>query len=126
MRKPKIGDTVVLEPVGNEARYGNKEPVEVKVSKVGRKYFYVGCDDDFIFRGLRFNNDDWRQITDYSACWICHESMQSYLDKKEYGEINIFLSNRFDWRNKHNLNLDQLRRIKSIFDENIDDVSKGE
>lgn len=124
MRKPKVGDTVVIEPIGNEARYGNKEPIEIKVSKVGRKYFSVEHKNKWERAGLQFNIADWRQKTDCSACWICHESMQSYLDKIERVKINTFLSNKFDWRNRHDLSLDQLRRIKAIFDENIDDVSK--
>jgi hypothetical protein len=117
MNKPKKGQIVFIEPTGYSSRREGNEIIETKVVKSGNKYFTVDHCNYSPSRCIQFHISNWRQKTEFSPRWDCHESMQSYLDKKEYEKLNSFFTNFFEWTKKHKLNLDQLRRMSEIANE---------
>jgi hypothetical protein len=118
----KVGKKVWLKPVGNQTRYGSKEPVEKVVLKVGTKFFYVGDEGKDIkdYGIIKFHKDGLRQVTNYSPDWVIYETLQEILDEQEIFQIKKELQQVFDpwnYNMRNNLTLDQLRRIKSIIEE---------
>lgn len=111
--KLEVGMTVYVIPVGvNNIRHIKGVLVnsieECKVTKVGRKYFYVDNSSD------KFNIDNLRHDSE------CHYDRQAYFDKQEildmvelsalYQEIQGFFSSY----GKPKLTLEQSKRVKDI------------
>lgn len=113
--KLKVGMTVYLKAVGNNARR-NKEVhiVEETVVKVGRKYFQVGDGH----RPWKFLIEDLTQETGgYVADWELYFSRQDILDEEEARKLCSSIQTAFIGYGKPKQSLDQLRRIKAILDE---------
>lgn len=118
--KPVVGQKVFLKPVGNNARYDNKEIKEYIVKKVGRKYFEV-WDGSWEYSAIRFHLEDLSQATIYSADWKLYFSMQDILNADERSNLIAHLRKTFDQWSRLSLTLDQLRRIDAITKEVTND-----
>jgi hypothetical protein len=113
MDTPKVGQTVYLKRLGNNARYRSSDEliVEGVVTSVRRKYFGVSIG----YGDIDFCIDDWSEKpTDYISDWHAYESRQAIADDERRAEIVEFLSRYSKWRYR---SLDQLERIKSIIEE---------
>ncbi len=110
--KLKVGNTVYLKPIGNNAQCGFtiKGVKEAVINKIGRKYFYASVDG----RGVsKFSLDSMLEYSIYSPDWKAYHSLQGILDgeaKKQmcrviYGLINYESSV---------LTLNQIKRIHAI------------
>lgn len=115
-----VNQTVYLLRVGNNARYYKNEQlesliVEAKVQKVGRKYIEVlpnGRLDT-----IKFNKEDLKEVTNYSADWELYLSKQEIYDNEEHSDLCFEIKSVFVKYGKIDLSLEQLRKIKAIIDE---------
>jgi hypothetical protein len=123
--KPKIGQILYSLNVGNSARHRTQELTEVKVVKVGRKYFTCEDVNDGYFK-TTYHIENWKQKTQYTANSELYESPQEWENKKESAKLIKYIHNSFEWgvHNKRKLSLDQLRRIVKIMGENNVNQSK--
>ncbi|QUH21753.1 beta barrel domain-containing protein [Alkaliphilus sp. B6464] len=98
----KIGLKVWLKPTGNIRGYRIKEG---EVTKIGRKYFYIG-DEKFDIKTLKNVNQDC------NSAWIIYPSEQAILDEKEKAELLDKFFKLFHWRGDgKKLSLNQLREM---------------
>lgn len=113
--KLEVGQSVYLKAVGNNARWRDGLHIsEDVITKVGRKYFEVGDGR----KPLKFHIDDLTQETGgYIADWKLYFSKQDILDEEEFEKLKCDIRMKFDSYGKLNMSLDQLRRIKTIIDE---------
>ena len=110
--KLEVGQKVFLKSVGNAARYGEKIREEV-ISKIGRKYFWVGKEGETNERFMtKFNVEDLRQVTDYSADWVVYFSKQEILDEKESNELTREIRSKFDTWGKIDLTTGSIKKDK--------------
>jgi hypothetical protein len=109
--KIKIGLKIYLKPIGNMLRC-RKEIKECTISKIGRKYFEVEE-----IPNIKFQIENLRQVTNYTPDWKVYFSKQEILDEQEYDELFTELRKIFSERNKTDLTLEQLRKIKEIVSE---------
>ena len=109
MSQIKVGMTLYLCPTGNNK---TKEIQTGVVSKVGKKYFYIEG-----YSRSKFLIDEMRDDFSYGygSSWKCFFTMQEILDEKELAGLSRYLRGLFNTR--HNLSLDQLRRMKVISEE---------
>jgi hypothetical protein len=113
----QVGDKVYLKAVNNNARYDKEVRIEeYEIKKIGRKYFEV-WEDNKEWTTVKFNVENKRQVTNYSPNWKLYFSKQEILDDEEKKSIERELSDVFRYSSSK-LSLDQLRRIKTIIDEN--------
>lgn len=114
MSEIKVGMTVFVRPTGanNTRRMSRKDILdrvkEVKVVKIGRKYFYVeGMDDKFDLETLKHTSEH-------------HYDMQAYLtlqeikDEMEHADLQDKLRAVFSTYGRIKLTLEQLRAIDKI------------
>lgn len=99
-------------------RIGDKDPVEVEVVTIGKKYFTVlATADSYRFNRSRFHLENLREDGgNYSAEWQLYTSLQAIEDKKEANKIASALTVKFQY-GVRGLSLDQLRRIQAIINE---------
>lgn len=94
MRKPILGETLFSVNVGNNLRRGQEQvSTPVKVTKVGRKYFY--CEEEGYRFESKFNIDDWKQSTNYIATAVLYDSDQHWRDENEANRIHNEIKNNF-------------------------------
>lgn len=111
--KISVGQTICLKPVGNMTRHLNGNILdairEVKVTKVGRKYFYTDR-----FNNKKFSLEEMRDVSEYSAEWKVYLSKQDIIDEIECDKLAYKIRCQIGSYGKTNLTLDQLRRINEI------------
>lgn len=113
----QVGDKVYLKAAGNNARYDKEVRIEEYIiRKIGRKYFEVSSKEHETWT-IKFNLENNKQVTNYSADWILYFSKQEIIDEIETDNLTREIRNRFDSWSKVNLTLDQLRRIVEIIRE---------
>ena len=109
----QIGKEFVMQPTGNIA--GWREVKTGEVTKIGRKYFYIGSE--------KFELGTMRNIhEDCNSKWVLYETMQEYEDKIEKEKLWEKMCKYFTWNNSKSektTTLGQLRKINSIL-ENIE------
>lgn len=109
--KLEVGQTVWLEKHNNAARY-DKEPIETKVTKIGRKWVCVDYNDR-----LRFDVESgWEDGRGYTPNFRLKISLQEILDDQDINKLNRKIRDVF-YMFKSDLSLDQLRRIDTIISE---------
>lgn len=127
MEKIKVGQKVFLKPVNENASRNFKGNIlegvkERKVSKIGRKYFYV--ESNFRCQPLKFNLDDFFESTQGYPGWQVYFSMEevikSIADEADTNRI-IWKINDLARYERTDLSVDQLRRIEKIIDEGDQD-----
>ena len=105
--------TVYIIPVGiNNSRYIKDNILEYisekKISKIGRKYFYLeGSDDPYNISNLKH---DCKHHFDTQAFL----DKQDILDKAEFEELKDKIKIKFNTRAEIDLSLEQLREINRI------------
>lgn len=123
MTKLHVGRKVFLKPIGEYASQIFKGSIlegvkERKVSKIGRKYFYV--ESKINRQVLKFNLDDFFESTQGCPRWQVYFSMEevikSIADESDTNRINRKINDSVRY-GRINLNVDQLRRIEKIIDE---------
>lgn len=89
---------------------------EVKVEKVGRKYFYVkDLDGNTIVSDLKFRIVDMKSTGYYAyTLGLTREGIE---EKREYIGLKREMESVFDWTSRKKLTLSQYRRIRVIIDE---------
>lgn len=112
---PKIGQTLYSLNVGNAARNVEQKLTPVVVSAVGRKYFTCGKG----WSETQYYLDTWHEKTDYTARSCLYENEQEWIDDKECSDIESMMRTMFGTFRRIDLSLDQLRRIKSIVEQNV-------
>jgi hypothetical protein len=112
--KIQVGMTVYLNPV---ARYNGTKIVEATVVKKGRKYFYVAGKG--VAGGAKFSLETLREVNDYQVGWTFYFDKQTILDNQERANLRNYirtvtrpLDGKID-----SLSIDQLKRVKAIFEE---------
>lgn len=112
--KPKVGQTLYSLNVGNAASRCEQELTPVKVTKVGRKYFY--CEPGQWTAADKFYIDTWEQDAGgYAATACLYENSREYEDEKEAVEICRKIGEYFEYgRNRGKLPLAKLRKIMEI------------
>jgi tRNA U34 5-carboxymethylaminomethyl modifying enzyme MnmG/GidA len=115
-----VGQRVYLLRVGNNARYYKGEPIEklieeVEIAKVGRKYIEIKFDERF--STVKFNKEDLRQVTEYSADWKLYLSKQDIFNEKESEDLSWKIRQFFDYGASSKLTLEQLRKINDIIED---------
>jgi len=115
-----INQTVYLKPIGDNAGYIKDDIMnhieEWKITKIGRKYFYVNNKEDSFWE-LKFDKEDNRQTSNYGCKWSLYFSIQEILDEEESDKINRELRKVFNSYGRLNLNLNKLKRIQEIINE---------
>ena len=105
----EVGQTVYLKGNSRRNEKGIREEV---ISKVGRKYIYVGSG----YSEIKFHIGSLRQVTEYSPSWYLYLSKQDIINEEEFNKLSSEIRELFVYC-KINLTLDQLRRIKDIISE---------
>jgi hypothetical protein len=115
----EVGQIIYLKPICNAARYSN-EIEEVKITKLGNKYFEV-CSVGTEYNKFaidRFLKDTLQQDgKGYSPDWIGYLTKQEIEDERVYNNLGDLIRKTFDHWHTHKLSLDQLRRIRDIIEE---------
>ena len=125
LNNKKVGDTVYLFEDGeNTKRRLRGEPLENKIIettiiKIGRKYLTVNT-------GTQFDKTiNYREKTNYCEDYYLYAEKQDIYDLVEKENLLHLIYKKVDlynYSNKNNISLDQLRRIKEILDEGLDEV----
>ena len=109
MRKLKVGDKLFLV-------YKNKAGHTCKVTKIGRKYFYI---DRNFGHEMPFCREDWQEKTDYTSDYKLYGSEQEWKDDTEWHKLwsklyGIFSSGAY--RREKSFPLEELRKVDEILD----------
>jgi hypothetical protein len=117
-RKPQVGDRLVIKPIGNNARNGERLS-HATVVNVRRKLFAVQFDGwrdtaDFYIDSMRDNAGQ------YTASWRAYFSEQEIADERRASELSKHLSEMFKY-GRVCYTLDQLERITAITNEGTSD-----
>ena len=111
MKKPNIGDNLYL------VRYARRGDVadcrHVTVTRVGRKFFYVGTANTPEL-DIAFRLSDWSEQTEYVTYYKLYESVEKYREEIEAEELRSKISKACDWTCIRMLTLGQLRGINQI------------
>ena len=111
MKKPIVGQTLFLMPLGNQARRSKKlQPV--KVFSVGSKYFKVK--NEQYGWVVSFHIGNWREVTNYSANWQAFESEQEIIDLLQSAELYTKIRNAFSYGSSTKYTLAQLKQVAEI------------
>jgi len=113
MEKPEVGQILYSLNIGNRARHCEQVLTEVKVTKVGRKYFT--CTEEGFRHGTEYFIDGWREKTDYSATSCLYASREAWEDEKESNDICRAIYEDFEYgHNRKELSFEKLRAIAGI------------
>ena len=121
MPNPVVGQVLFSLPIGNACRPSlvERKLTPVVVTKIGRKYFDTVSQEHPTWRGERYELGSWKQDTGgYSATSYLFTTEQEWFDENEADQLNKAISKKFEFNMNHGLNLDQLRRINAILNEN--------
>lgn len=126
----KVGQTVYVELTGNASRRKTADECieEWEITSVGRKYIKAGrcsCGSTFGNRVWNETIFEYResygrfvQKTDCCVNYILYETRQEIEDEHERERLRINICNMLsDYRTGKKISLEQLRKIKSILDE---------
>ena len=95
-------------------RGDNREPIEVTISKVGKKYFEL---EDY--SRCKFEIETLKLVTETNYVDRCHLSLQEILDEREADKLAGQIKNIFGGYGKPKLTLEQLRKIMDVVDGKI-------
>ena len=113
-KKPKVGQTVYYHNLG---MLGEQNLTDIKVTKVGRLYFYCN-DGPNEYTEIKVSLENWKDFdSNYCSRYQFYASEQDYKDKKEISYLVREISADV-WG--HN-SLEDLRKIKKILDGDTDD-----
>ena len=90
-------------------RHDNREPIEVTISKVGKKYFELEY-----YHRCKFEIETLKQVTETNYVDRCHLTLQEILDEREADKLAGKIKNIFGGYGKPKLTLDQLRKIMDV------------
>jgi hypothetical protein len=90
-------------------RGDNREPIEVTISKVGKKYFEL---EDY--HRCKFEIETLKQVTETNYVDRCHLTLQEILDEREADKLAGQIKNIFGGYGKPKLTLEQLRKIMDV------------
>ena len=115
MEKLTLGQEIFLKLVGNAARRYNNEPIKTKISKIGKKHFYVEMDSR-----IKFDVEDLSEVSDYSANYKVYLSEKELEDETKskiiYDNIKKYFSG-FSFN--ESLTLEKLIAIEKIINEKL-------
>jgi len=103
-----VGQTIWIVP-SHYYRSDNKEPKEVVISKVGRKYFELEG-----YNRSKFNIETLQEENETNYKSQCYLTLQEILDEREIEKLTSQLKNIFGTYGKLDLTLEQLRKITDI------------
>lgn len=111
--RPIVGNTVFIEPIGNNARRGVKGIQERKIEKVGKKYIYIeNMRNKFFIDTLL---EDCGGYCSGYRIWLNKSAYDAYVYELELNQkLFDFLSNRWDIEK---IALDKKKRILEILEE---------
>lgn len=90
-------------------RSDNREPIEVTISKVGKKYFEL---EDY--HRCKFEIETLKQVTETNYVDRCYLTLQEILDEREADKLAAQIKNIFGGYGKPKLTLEQLRKIMDV------------
>lgn len=82
--------------------------MEAEVTKVGRKYFYIGRDKYYL--------DTMEVVSEYAPDYEVYFTEQDILDKREKERLYSKIGSTFGSFAKKDLTLEQLRKIQEIIE----------
>ena len=103
-----VGQTIWIVP-SHYYRSDNKEPKEVVISKVGRKYFELDG-----YPRSKFNIETLKEENETNYKSQCYITLQEILDEREAERLTNQLKNIFGTYGRVNLTLEQLRKISDV------------
>lgn len=107
--KLEIGQTIYLNPINNEARY-NRNIKQVKIIKIGRKYFEVtDCRDRLNIETMLSDNGE------YAPCFKAYLSLEQIENENKKHHLFDKFRKLFQYQNK--FSLEQLEKIDKIIQE---------
>lgn len=113
---PRVGQIVYVLPLGHRTGAGRELTPEV-VCKVGRKFFYVG-DPGKTWEWTKYRLGTWEEACEYGEPDSrLYASPEEWEDEKEAVALARSIKKLFDGYGRCRLSLDQLRRMKAIADE---------
>lgn len=95
-------------------RHDNREPIEVTISKVGKKYFELEE-----YTRTKFEIETLKQVSKTNYIDKCHLTLQEILDEREADKLVGQIKNIFGVYGKPKLTLEQLRKIMDVVDGKI-------
>lgn len=113
----KVGQEMVM--VLSKRRGSEIQVIEVRVTRVGTKFFYVAKEGG---KEFKFNKNDFRYegYSGYSSTGVTiHKSMQEYENYKEKRKLQDEVWTYFSDHGERMLTLDQLRKIKETINVTI-------
>jgi len=116
--KIKVGDSVyhLQSPLLSKASRPKADViVELRVVKVGRKYFYTMLTPQDAYSSTQWYLDSLREVGDHYPRLQCFRTRQALQDKQDRDRIYALLREEFRvYQSAGNLSIDQLRRIEAI------------
>lgn len=92
----------------------DKEPQEVVISKIGKKYFEI--QGERIYNNPRFHIETLKEHTEGNYAAQCYFTLQEILDKKESDKLCQEIRQFFNQHGKINIALESLRVIKELIE----------
>ena len=116
MEKLTLGQEIFLKLVGNAARrYNNTGLIETKISKIGKKHFYVEYSNH-----IKFDIKDLSEVSNYSADYEVYLSKKEFEDETKskiiYDNIKKYFSG---FSVNESLTLEKLIAIEKIINEKL-------
>lgn len=108
MKKPNVGDELILVIYDRWRHNGLTELESVTVTKVGRKYFTIS------YWNTQFHIDDWAEKTEYASMVALYPTLQDYKDAREHSAWLDAFKKTFDTFSRPNLSLEQYRAAAEI------------
>lgn len=106
----KVGDKIYIVELN---RKNSGVPIEVTVTKIGKKYFETSNS----LYGRFYIEDLKHDAGQYSARYEAYLNIKEYEDKKELGNLYAKIRTAFGGYGSHGFTLDTLRMISNILDE---------
>lgn len=109
----KVGMTVYLKPTGENNTRGIKGNIldyvrEAKISKIGRKYFYLEGYDD------KFSLDTLEHYSEHHFDLKVYLDKQDIVDEIEVDKLETNIRNKLKQYGSSGLTLNQLREISQV------------
>ena len=114
-RKPVVGEKLWLVKKSYQRKVDPELGIECKVTKVGRKYFYVDAGRGWIDDSTKFSIDDWYESNNTNYHDYILESEKEHLDEILSMDLTSKITNIFRGGLRH-LSLDAKKRIIEILE----------
>jgi len=118
--KPEVGQTLYSLNVGNASRGRGQVLTPVKVTKVGRKYFYAAAEgrEDY---PTTFHLGSWHERTEYTANQKLYADPQERENEKESTKLLRLIRQNVDRLRIGDLPVGRLRHIAKSLDIEVTD-----